>query len=176
MKQNLVRIFTCLVLITLTRAETDPKRAANIILLIETGMKNLRIETEQVEETYFKEPVFALGRIEAIPAKIATVSSTISGRIGALNLSPGDVVKAGSEVEKHLTEIEGRGQSSTVLGQAPRSGCAGEVLEILSIGDAIRPEAKDAPQLLHNAGFLKIVMHNAGRLLGGLGTGGKSFG
>lgn len=62
------------------------------------------------------------------------------------------------EIEKHLAEIEGKGQSLAVLGHAPHSGCAGEVLGILSIGDAIRPEAKDALQLLHKAGLRKIVM------------------
>lgn len=62
------------------------------------------------------------------------------------------------EIEKHLAEIEGKGQSLAVLGHTPHSGCAGEVLGILSIGDAIRPEAKEALQLLHKAGLRKIVM------------------
>lgn len=62
------------------------------------------------------------------------------------------------EIEKKLAEIEGRGQSLAVLGHVPHSGCAGEVLGILSIGDAMRPEAKEALQLLHKAGLTKIVM------------------
>lgn len=62
------------------------------------------------------------------------------------------------EIEKKLAEIEGRGQSLAVLGHATHPVCTGEVLGILSIGDAMRPEAKEALQLLHKAGLTKIVM------------------
>ncbi len=40
----------------------------NIIVLDETGVKNLRIETVEVEETAFEATIFSLGRIEVIPA------------------------------------------------------------------------------------------------------------
>jgi len=63
-----------------------------------------------------------------------------------------------AEVEKKLAEIEGRGQSLAVLGHIAHAGCAGEILGILSIGDAIRAEAKDALQKLHKVGLTKIVM------------------
>ncbi len=62
------------------------------------------------------------------------------------------------EVENQLAEIEGRGQSLAVLGHAKHEGCSGEVLGILSIGDAIRPEAKEALEKLHQVGLKKIVM------------------
>jgi multidrug efflux pump subunit AcrA (membrane-fusion protein) len=58
-------------------------------------VKNLRIETVEVEETDFEATIFSLGRIEAIPSKVAAVSSRIPGRIIELKLTPGDTVKAG---------------------------------------------------------------------------------
>lgn len=163
MKQNLVRIFTCLALITLSRAETDPKRAANTIVLDETGMKNLRIETVQVEETDFEETVFALGRIEAIPAKIAAVSSRISGRIMTLNLSPGDVVKAGSEVAK----IESRqpGDPPPVIPlTAPISGLVTKVGKRL--GDPLEPDTAllEITDLTEVYAVARVPEHQAGRM------------
>ena len=70
------------------------------ITLDETGVKNLRIETVEAEETDFEATIFSLGRIEAIPSKVAAVSSRISGRIVELNTSPGDIVKKDEEVAK----------------------------------------------------------------------------
>ena len=78
----------------------DPERLANTIVLDETGVKNLRIETVLVEETDFEESVFSLGRIEAIPGKMAGVSTRIPGRIVELQAHVGDTVEAGQEVAK----------------------------------------------------------------------------
>ena len=84
-----------------TREETgDPKRAANTVVLTESGVKNLRIETVEVEETDFEETIFALGRIEAIPLKRSGVSSRIPGRIVELKVALGDIVEAGAEVAR----------------------------------------------------------------------------
>lgn len=55
-------------------------RAANTVVLDETGVKNLRIETIEVEETDFEEIIFALGRIRVAPGHRAIVSSRIPGR------------------------------------------------------------------------------------------------
>jgi len=60
--------------------EPDAKRTANTVILNETGVKNLRIETELVEETVFEESIFALGRIEIYPGRSAAISSRIPGR------------------------------------------------------------------------------------------------
>lgn len=62
------------------------------------------------------------------------------------------------EIEARLAEIEGRGQSLAVLGHIPHEGCAGKVIGILAIGDAMRVEAPEALQLLHDAGLEKVVM------------------
>jgi biotin carboxyl carrier protein len=58
----------------------DPKRAASTVVLDETGVQNLRIETQPVEEDNFEEKVLALGRIEVLPGKRAVVSTRIEGR------------------------------------------------------------------------------------------------
>lgn len=74
--------------------------SSNTIVLDETGVKNLRIETVVAEETTFEESVFSLGRIESIPSRASAVSSRISGRIVELNVAPGDTVEAKQVVAK----------------------------------------------------------------------------
>ena len=46
----------------------DNKRAANTVVLDETGVKNLRIETVEVDETDFEEIVFARPGTTAVTA------------------------------------------------------------------------------------------------------------
>jgi cobalt-zinc-cadmium efflux system membrane fusion protein len=58
----------------------DPKRSASTVVLDETGVKNLRIETVEVHETDFEEIIFALGRIRVAPGHRAVISSRIPGR------------------------------------------------------------------------------------------------
>lgn len=81
-------------------AAIDPERAANTIILDETGVKNLRIQTEMVDERDFETTVFAVGRIEEKPENRAVVSSRISGRIVELNAYIGDEVKKGDVIAK----------------------------------------------------------------------------
>lgn len=81
-------------------AAIDADRAANTIILDETGVKNLRIQTEIVEERDFETIVFAIGRIEEKPENRSVVSSRISGRIVELNAYIGDEVKKGDIIAK----------------------------------------------------------------------------
>ena len=102
-------------------AAIDPGRAANTIILDETGAKNLRIQTEMVEERDFETTVFAVGRIEEKPENRAVVSSRISGRIVELDAFIGDEVKAGDVVAK----VESRQPGSpppVIEVVAPKSG------------------------------------------------------
>ena len=62
------------------------------------------------------------------------------------------------EIERLLAEIESEAQSVVVVGHMPHPGCKGEVLGVLAVGDAVRPNAKDAIAALHNAGVRKVVM------------------
>ena len=78
----------------------DTDRAANTVILDEIGVKNLRIEMVPVSEETFESTVFAIGRIEEIPATRSALSSRIAGRIVELNAYIGDEVKAGQVLAK----------------------------------------------------------------------------
>ena len=62
------------------------------------------------------------------------------------------------EVERLLAQIEGEAQSVVVVGHMPHPGCKGEVLGVLAVGDAVRPNVKEAITALHDAGVRKVVM------------------
>jgi Cd2+/Zn2+-exporting ATPase len=61
-------------------------------------------------------------------------------------------------IERQLTEIEARAQSVVIVGHMPHGDCQGEVLGVLAVGDAIRPNAAEAVRSLHAAGILQVVM------------------
>ena len=62
------------------------------------------------------------------------------------------------KLENMLVEIEADSKSAVVVGHRPHASCKGEVLGILEVGDAIRPNAPEAVRLLHDAGIRKVVM------------------
>lgn len=135
----------------------------NTIVLDETGVKNLRIETVTVEETDFEESIFSLGRIEAIPGKIASVSSRISGRIIELNAHLGDTVEAGQEVAK----IESRqpGDPPPVISlKTPAKGLV--TRSNVSLGDPIEPDTAllQITDLSEVYAVARVPEHQAGRM------------
>jgi len=71
------------------------------VILDETGVKNLRIETVVAEETTFEETAFALGRIRVAPGHRAVVSSRISGRA--------------VEVDAHIDTLVKKGQTALTV-------------------------------------------------------------
>lgn len=75
-------------------------RQKNTVLLTETGVKNLRLETVMVEERDFETTVFAVGRVEDIPKNRYSVSSRIAGRVTELNAFVGERVKKGDVLIK----------------------------------------------------------------------------
>ena len=62
------------------------------------------------------------------------------------------------KLETMLAEIEADSKSVVVVGHRPHANCKGEVLGVLTIGDAVRPNAAEAVRLLHVFGIRKIVM------------------
>jgi membrane fusion protein, heavy metal efflux system len=126
-----------LTVLAFAEEKVDPKRAANTIVLSETGVKNLRIETVEVEEADFEEIVFALGRVEAIPNKIAAVSSRIPGRIMELKVIPGDHVQPGQEVARLESRQPGDPPPSILL-KAPLAGLVTKV--DARLGDPLEPD------------------------------------
>lgn len=61
-------------------------------------------------------------------------------------------------IESYLHEIEESAQSVIIVGHAPHSGCAGEVLGIFGVGDKVRAGAAEAIQDLHRVGINKVIM------------------
>lgn len=141
----------------------DPKRAANTVVLDETGVKNLRIETVEVEETDFEQTIFSLGRIEAIPNKIAAVSSRISGRIVELKVSEGDVVKKDDEVAKVESRQPGDPPPVVAL-KAPLGGLVTHVDSRL--GDPLEPDKSllEITDLSEVHAVARVPEHQAGRM------------
>ncbi|MBN8707972.1 MAG: cadmium-translocating P-type ATPase [Verrucomicrobia bacterium] len=62
------------------------------------------------------------------------------------------------ELEERLAKIEYQARSVVVVGHKPHADCAGEVLGVLAVGDAIRPDAKEAIKRIHAAGISKVIM------------------
>jgi len=82
----------------------DPARVANTIILTEAGVKNLRLETVEIEERPFEETVFAIGRVDDVPGRGYAISSRIPGRALAVNARIGDQV----DRNQILVEVESR--------------------------------------------------------------------
>ncbi len=78
-------------------AAVTAEEAAATVILNETGVKNLRIETVEAEETEFEETIFALGRIQIAPANRAVVSSRVPGRAITVRAHLDRRIEAGAE-------------------------------------------------------------------------------
>ena len=115
----------------------DPERLANTIVLDETGVKNLRIETVEIEETTFEKTIFALGRIDVLPGKKAVVSSRIPGRAFSVLALPDQTVEEGDE----LMWVESRQPGDpppTIMLPAPMAGLIAKV--DIAVGQPITPD------------------------------------
>lgn len=115
----------------------DPERAANTIILDDTAVQNLKIETETVSEEVFESTVFAIGRIEEIPANRSVLSSRIAGRVFEVNAFVGDAVKQ----DEVVVRIESRqpGNPPPIIDlRAPRAGLV--VDSHVRLGEPVEPE------------------------------------
>ena len=142
------------------------KADTNTIVLDETGVKNLRIETVIVEETNFEETFFSLGHIEAVPENIAAVSSRISGRVVGLEASPGDFVKKDQEV----ASIESRqpGDPPPIISlKSPISGLVTH--REIRLGDPINPDSHlmEITDVGEMYAVAKVPEHLAGKIAPG---------
>ncbi|MDZ4288909.1 MAG: efflux RND transporter periplasmic adaptor subunit, partial [Prosthecobacter sp.] len=143
--------------------KVDNKRMANTVVLDETGVKNLRIETVEVEETDFEEIIFALGRIEANPSKTAAVSSRVSGRIMELKANLGDQVQAGQEVARLESRQPGDPPPSILL-KAPIGGLVTKV--DARLGDPLEPDKAllEITDLNEVYAIARVPEHQAGSM------------
>lgn len=128
----------CLLLLAfgLVRAG-EPGRANSLIILDETAVRNLQLETAEAEETSFEETVFALGVLEVLPGKRAVVSSRIPGRAHSVLVLPHQEVAAGDEVAWIESRQPGDPPPIVKL-EAPISGLVASVN--LHQGQPVSPE------------------------------------
>jgi membrane fusion protein, heavy metal efflux system len=141
----------------------DAKREADTVILNEIQVKNLRIETTEVEEGAFDETVFALGRIEPVMANKCSVSTRVAGRISELNVSLGDAVAAGQQVAK--LEARTPGDPPTIITlTAPKGGIVTQTSATL--GGPLEPEAVllEITDLTSVYAIAKVPEHLAGKL------------
>lgn len=164
MKQHSAKLLLlALAMSGLAHAAGDAKRTANTVVLDETGVKNLRIETVEAEETDFEQTIFSLGRIEAIPSKVAAVSSRISGRVVELKVTLGDTVKKDDEVAKIESRQPGDPPPVITL-KAPLSGLVTHV--DARLGDPLDPEKSllEITDLSEVYAVARVPEHQAGRM------------
>ncbi len=147
-------------------AKVDPTKAAATVILDETGVKNLKIEMTEAEETDFEETVFSLGRIEPIPGKRAVVASRISGRIVELKTTLGTMVQAGAEVARLESRQAGDPPPSIWL-KAPTSGLVTECAARL--GEPVDPDKAllEITDLSEVYAVARVPEHLAGKFKAG---------
>jgi multidrug efflux pump subunit AcrA (membrane-fusion protein) len=133
------------------------------VILDENGVKNLRIETQVVEETTFEKSVFALGEIEVYPGRRAVISSRVPGR--ALEV----YIKNDHPIEKGQTAIlvESRQPGNpppTIALPAPISGLVSETH--IAPGEPIDPEKvlAEVLDLSEVYAIARVPQHLAGQL------------
>lgn len=150
-------------LVTTPLLAADAARNHNTIVLDATGVQNLRIETAVVEAGDFEESAFALGRVEAKPGNVASVSSRISGRIVAVSALPGDLVETGAEVAK--VESRQPGHPAPVIPlTAPLRGTVTK--SDARLGDPVEPDRAlmEITDLSELFAIARVPEHVAGRM------------
>lgn len=136
------------------------------IVLDETGVKNLRIETVEAEETDFEETVFALGRIAEIPERHGVLSSRISGRVVGLEAQEGDTV----EKDQILVRVESRQPGSPPPVIELKSPISGLVVEShINIGEPVEPDKEllDISDLTEVYAIARVPENQAAKLAAG---------
>lgn len=118
-------------------AAVSPEKAAATVILNETGVQNLKIQTVEAEEADFEQTVFALGRIQAIPEKRAVVASRIPGRIMEIKTVLGTMIEAGAEVARLESRQPGNPPPSIWL-KAPASGLV--TSSDARVGEPVEPD------------------------------------
>jgi cobalt-zinc-cadmium efflux system membrane fusion protein len=120
-----------------TLANIHAATNSDTIVLDETGVKNLRIETVEAVETDFEETVFALGRISEIPERHGVLSSRISGRVIGLEAQEGDTVMA----DQVLVRVESRQPGNPPPVIELKSPIGGLVVEShIRLGEPVEPD------------------------------------
>lgn len=144
----------------------EAPRSTNTVILNETGVRNLRIKTELVEERAFEESIFALGRIEVYPGRRAMISSRIAGRAQEVRILHDHFVKKG-EVAVVVESRQPGSPPPTVEIEAPISGLVSAVHIV--VGEPVSPDRALAEvlDLKEIYALARVPEHLAGRLARG---------
>lgn len=137
--------------------------STDTIVLDETGVKNLRIETVEAEESDFEETVFALGRIAEIPERHGVLSSRISGRVIGLEAQEGDTV----EKDQVLVRVESRQPGSPPPVIELKAPIGGLVVEShIRIGEPVEPDKEllDISDLTEVYAIARVPENQAAKL------------
>lgn len=156
-------LFASLLLALGAAAEVDPTRKDRTVILEESAIKNLGIETVEAEEIAFEQTVFALGRIEVVPAKRAVVSSRIPGRVVNLKATLGDNIENGAEAVRIESRQPGDPPPSIAL-KAPLGGLVTE--SMVRIGEPVEPDKAllEITDLSEVLAIARVPEHQAGAL------------
>lgn len=149
-----------------TLANIHAATNADTIILDETGVKNLRIETVEAEETDFEQTIFALGRIAEIPERHAVLSSRISGRVIGLEAQEGDTVVK----DQVLVRVESRQPGNPPPVIELKSPIGGLLVEShIRIGEPVEPDKEllDISDLSEMLAIARVPEDQAGKLAPG---------
>jgi len=114
-------------------------QSSETIILDAVGVRNLGIQTEWVEARDFENTLFAIGRIEEIPARHSVLSTRVAGRVREINAYEGDFVEAGDSVAVIETRQLGNPPPSVTL-TAPQAGLVTN--SHIRIGQPVEPDAE----------------------------------
>jgi len=114
-------------------------RAANTVILDESGVRNLRIVTVEVDTQDFETTVFAIGRIEEVPSRHSVLSTRVAGRVKHIDFFEGDYVKKGEVVARIETRQLGDPPPSIDL-KAPQDGLV--IASHVRLGQPVEPDTE----------------------------------
>lgn len=115
------------------------QNAADMVILDENGIHNLRIQTVEADERKFETTVFAIGRIEDIPSNRSVLSSRIAGRVIDLKAFEGDYVNKGQTLARVESRQLGDPPPSIEL-KAPQQG---KIIDShVRLGQPVEPDAE----------------------------------
>ena len=110
-----------------------------MVILDATSVENLGVQTVLASRQTFEETLFALGRIEVIPARRGIVSSRVAGRISSLSAFEGDFVSKG-DVVALLESRQPGNPPPTIELRAPLSGLVSH--GHVSLGEPVEPNSE----------------------------------
>jgi hypothetical protein len=125
-----------LMLAAMAPAAGAADRAANLVILDETAVKNLNLATAEAAEVDFEETIFALGRIHVASGHRAVVSSRVPGRVISVAAHIDTEIEKGAEAVLIESRQPGDPPPSIML-TAPIAGFVSKVN--IAAGQPVEP-------------------------------------